>query len=79
MNGERKPKRDHFASDGYHVSRFFGIRALSRLIKVAARNRLGARWVGDRPRLKITELYECCHCRAKGLKAWECLDFRNLQ
>ncbi|KAG0439459.1 hypothetical protein HPB47_016639 [Ixodes persulcatus] len=29
MNGERKPKRDHFASDGYHVSRFVGIRALS--------------------------------------------------
>ncbi|KAG0420339.1 hypothetical protein HPB47_003549 [Ixodes persulcatus] len=79
MSGERKPKRDHFASNGYHVSRFFGIRALSRLIKVAARDRLGERWVGDRPRLEITELYECCHCRAKGHKAWACLDFRNLQ
>lgn len=49
LNGERKPKRDHFASDGYHVLRFVGIRALSRLIKGAARNRLEARWLGDRP------------------------------
>ncbi|KAG0438349.1 hypothetical protein HPB47_017046 [Ixodes persulcatus] len=78
LNGERKPKRDHFASNGYHVSRFVGIWALSRLINVAARNRLGARWVGDRPRLEITELYKCCHCRAKGHKAWACLDSRNL-
>ncbi|KAG0428499.1 hypothetical protein HPB47_024522 [Ixodes persulcatus] len=79
LNGERKPKRDHFASDGYHLSRFVGIRALSRLIKVAARNRLGARWVADRPRLEITELYKCCHCRAKGHTSWACLGFRNLQ
>ncbi|KAM7296725.1 hypothetical protein ISCGN_021882 [Ixodes scapularis] len=79
LNGERKPKCDHFASDGCHVSHFVAIRALSRLIKVAARNRLGARWVGDRPRLEITELFKCCHCKAKGHKAWACLDFRNLQ
>ncbi|KAG0435986.1 hypothetical protein HPB47_018212, partial [Ixodes persulcatus] len=33
LNGERKPTRDHFASDGCYLSRFVGIRALSRLIK----------------------------------------------
>ncbi|CAN7944767.1 unnamed protein product, partial [Ixodes pacificus] len=74
---KKQPRRDHFAGDGYHVSHLVGVRALTRLIKVQVARRLGAQWVGDRPRLEVTEVLLCRTFGCKGHPRDRCLFFKD--
>ncbi|KAM7284359.1 hypothetical protein ISCGN_001453 [Ixodes scapularis] len=62
LNREKGPKREYSAADGYHVRRIFGVRKMSKLIKLQVRKKLGAQWICVRHCLELPQIHSCSHC-----------------
>ncbi|KAH6921044.1 hypothetical protein HPB50_027967 [Hyalomma asiaticum] len=80
LDAAKRPRRNFFAYDGYHVHRCQGINQLSKIlvsslvrdfgqeIKSSAHSEPGSRY----------RVLNCCHCTTKGHKSFECFSFRGL-
>ncbi|CAN7943378.1 unnamed protein product [Ixodes pacificus] len=62
LNREKAPKREYSAADGYHVCHIFGVRKMSKLIKLQVRMKLGAQWICVRHCLELPKIHSWSHC-----------------